>query len=1636
MDQILGEAARLDAELNAALDSAQWLGDPSLNQALVQGFVSQHEGTEYDRDVELDDGSVNNDVDGDESLLHGEGSSILDVSEGGGDSIRVFVRVRPANQREGSERCRETVVVDSAANTVQLLVEPPRVFAFDGVLGEASTQDEVFRLVGTSVGEACLNGYNGSVYVYGQTGSGKTYTMQGPVSSVQAMCFDERRGIMCHMLDLIFSQANARHNEGNGVEYRCKCSYLEIYKEQITDLLEPGSTNLQVREDINRGVYVERLSEHTVWTLSDALHALWKGIHHRHVGATQMNELSSRSHAVFTLVMEATSTAAGGVTSTRTARLNLVDLAGSERQQSLDQPGAGPRSSSSLRVKEAGAINKSLSALTNVIMSLSRAGQRRKSLGGQRRPFVRYRDSKLTFLLRDSLGGNSKTVMVACVSPAALCFGETLSTLKFAARAKHIKCTAVMNEEYSGTVESLMLEVKSLKAQLELLSSRGLLPGVERCASQASWAPDIGRGSVAQLRSPLGTTQEDDEDPLSQLDGLTKVDIEDVRRIYGPRRVRRLEILLATALERERRCELKKHKLDKFAQYLNGLLERKENYFDALRDYFTLLVDQTLTANCLPLEVNKKLIAFRQQLCSVPSDGRAVSTEAALEGALGARISASVGDLSERSLQRSLPGSDMSTPRSRSFGILTGEGMVHAARRQPCGTAPSAGAAMMALAAGDAPHAVAEGWTDQASSAVPGEEDLSRLRLENRLLRRQLEQHPELHRLAVENRLLRQHLASLVQERAFVGDEPQKGANAAERQGPSKRSDGWKGRGAKDQRQAGDEEPTDRGMLPRTRSLTRTSRSSILGLPSEGPDAEPSSSAAKGSRPSTSHLEGAPIAVAAANFLEQSKANMGRQSKLSMRPFPGCEDATQISPSSSSGDSGAEQSDQEVGPPYAGLQGRRLHSARPTSTVDATSFLPTMAREVEELLRVKSGLEENIAQLLQPNMGAALAGGGHESLASLPSSPQRGGNSLQTPVVEVESRLAAEFLHRANEAMSFAEGILAKGKGETLLLSAGGPRHETDSSDDATTVRATAEGLDERDVFLSLMRSLPAEATSLSRQGAASSAPHLSNLGTAVLPKSMPVSERHTASATAVLRPSSSVGSASTRLLRNRSTVQLHRIVESPFSPRGGSPGGGGADSSTLSDESHDSRSLNRGLGQKGLDQQPVPTTSGAMLNEAMSKMKQLYSQLELVSDAYRDVREQFKPLLEEYQRKQDECRFLESQCRRLDTQGCLLEEQADALEATRSKLNQDSGGKYPYGVGMRFIAQSQGSHSSVGSAGGILHSPEVSPLHAASPGPGPSLASPLLLPGTLLPETHGAGSPARRSAAVTESVPPRGLLYAHSVTELHLETQRTPTNALSSVSGPAAFPRHEEFIRRVASAPQLPVLPAGGWSLGTPSMHGNVAGGPASASCHSASTGACAPQSARAHPIAPSPLAPQQGACPAMSDATFSSSTFLSLARQPGAKTAALQYLLASTSSALGGVAEATTSEPGKPMANGPSAASSARTPSAGPATAPTLGVVGTYGGATPVPSSSVVSVVGSSSASQPLHRSGSGKSGSQGSVVGRSAVGGRLASTSTQPCAEADAMLSSRRRFAGTTSTPSASGVPRGGSDARRTR
>ena len=217
------------------------------------------------------------------------------------------------------------------------------------------------------------------------------------------------------------------------------------------DLLEPDSVNLHIREDIKKGVYVEGLSEEVVSCSDDLVSLILRGSKNRHVGSTSMNKDSSRSHSVLTTIIETKSMKEGGVWNIKSSRFHIIDLAGSERQKFTNAMGE--------RLKEAGMINKSLSALGNVINSLVDISE------GKNR-HVHYRDSKLTFLLRDSLGGNSKTVIIANISPSQSCMGETISTLKFAQRAKLIKNKAVINEDSSGTIQLLKSDINRLKKEL------------------------------------------------------------------------------------------------------------------------------------------------------------------------------------------------------------------------------------------------------------------------------------------------------------------------------------------------------------------------------------------------------------------------------------------------------------------------------------------------------------------------------------------------------------------------------------------------------------------------------------------------------------------------------------------------------------------------------------------------------------------------------------------------------------------------------------------------------------------------------------------------------------------------------------------------------------------------------------------------------------------------------------------------------------------------------------------------------------------------------------------------------------------------------------------------------------------
>ncbi|XP_046843442.1 kinesin-like protein KIF15 isoform X2 [Xenia sp. Carnegie-2017] len=376
-----------------------------------------------------------------------EGTNGSNVSD---DNIKVFVRIRPP-ENFGDEINHKSCLQVTSGTTLNLLSKPySKVFTYDQVADTNATQEEVFTYVAKEIIEGCLGGYNGTIFAYGQTGSGKTFTMLGPSKGDS---FDHKlRGVIPRGFEYLFNLINReREKNGDKVEFLCQCSFLEIYNEQVFDLLDLTSTGLQLREDIKKGVFVDGLMEKPVSSARDVYNVLNSGWLNRRVASTSMNRESSRSHAVFTITIESKEVK-GAIKNIKVSRLNLVDLAGSERHKDTQSDG--------LRLKEAGSINKSLSSLGNVIMALVDITH-----GKQRH--VPYRDSKLTFLLRDSLGGNARTHIIANVHPSARCFGETLSTLNFAKRAKEIRNKAIVNEDTSGNVASLQEEIRKLKLLLQ-----------------------------------------------------------------------------------------------------------------------------------------------------------------------------------------------------------------------------------------------------------------------------------------------------------------------------------------------------------------------------------------------------------------------------------------------------------------------------------------------------------------------------------------------------------------------------------------------------------------------------------------------------------------------------------------------------------------------------------------------------------------------------------------------------------------------------------------------------------------------------------------------------------------------------------------------------------------------------------------------------------------------------------------------------------------------------------------------------------------------------------------------------------------------------------------------------------------
>lgn len=362
------------------------------------------------------------------------------------ETVKVIVRCRPLSSQELADGHSKIVHMRPQRGQIELKNpkeqdEPTKDFTFDAIYDENSTQSDLYEETFRDLVDSVLNGYNATIFAYGQTGTGKTHTMEGKSHD------PEQRGVIYKCIDHIFEHMAASHNQ----EYLVRASYLEIYQEELRDLLEAESSKkLEIKERPDGGVYVKDLTSKLTRSVAEIQEVMVRGNAHRSVGRTNMNEHSSRSHAIFIITVECSRIGADGESHITVGRLNLVDLAGSERQSKTGATGE--------RFKEATKINLSLSALGNVISALV----------DSKSAHIPYRDSKLTRLLQDSLGGNSKTVMVACIGPASYNFEETLGTLRYANRAKNIKNQPKINEDpKDALLREFQEEIEMLKEQLK-----------------------------------------------------------------------------------------------------------------------------------------------------------------------------------------------------------------------------------------------------------------------------------------------------------------------------------------------------------------------------------------------------------------------------------------------------------------------------------------------------------------------------------------------------------------------------------------------------------------------------------------------------------------------------------------------------------------------------------------------------------------------------------------------------------------------------------------------------------------------------------------------------------------------------------------------------------------------------------------------------------------------------------------------------------------------------------------------------------------------------------------------------------------------------------------------------------------
>ncbi|XP_072045024.1 kinesin-like protein KIF27 isoform X2 [Amphiura filiformis] len=398
------------------------------------------------------------------SSVHSSVCTAADMQE---VPVRVAVRVRPLLPQERLHHHQLCVKV--LPNKNQIIVGKDRAFTFDHVLSSRTSQENVYQTCVDGLVRSLFEGYNATVFAYGQTGSGKTYTIGGH-NSINLT--EDEIGIIARAVQQMFDIIKANHN----VDYILRVSYIEVYKEELRDLLDMETKDMHIREDEQGNTVILGCKEVICTSVDEVLSCLEAGSAHRHTGATNMNEHSSRSHSLFTINVEQRWEDAGNedappnstrerdevvgedgeeeerITNCMASKFHFVDLAGSERANRTGNAGE--------RFKESVFINSGLLSLGNVISALS--DPKRKTT------HIPYRDSKITRILKDSLGGNAKTCMLTCISPSAVNFDETLNSLKYANRARNIKNKPIINRDVQSTrIAAMQTEIQALREELQ-----------------------------------------------------------------------------------------------------------------------------------------------------------------------------------------------------------------------------------------------------------------------------------------------------------------------------------------------------------------------------------------------------------------------------------------------------------------------------------------------------------------------------------------------------------------------------------------------------------------------------------------------------------------------------------------------------------------------------------------------------------------------------------------------------------------------------------------------------------------------------------------------------------------------------------------------------------------------------------------------------------------------------------------------------------------------------------------------------------------------------------------------------------------------------------------------------------------